>query len=187
MANFTKQAIKTSFIKLLNEQPLNKISVRSIVEDCGINRNSFYYHFRDIPSLIEEIIREAADDLIKKYPSIASVDEAVEAAFRFTVDNKVAIRHICNSVNRDVYEQYLMRMCEYVVTTYYQTVYGQERVNEQDRDTIILFIRCEIFGLSIDWINSGMTDDAIVKLKQILTLCNGMIEELMEKAKCDAR
>ncbi len=186
MPNFTKRAIKESFWKLLNRQPLSQISVRAIVEDCGINRNSFYYHFRDIPSLIEEIIREAADDLIKKYPSIASVDEAVEAAFRFTVDNKVAIRHICNSVNRDVYEQYLMRMCEYVVTTYYQTVYGQERVNEQDRDTIILFIKCEIFGLSIDWINSGMTDDAIVKLKQILTLCNGMIEELMEKAKCDA-
>ena len=186
MPNFTKRAIKESFWKLLNRQPLSQISVRAIVEDCGINRNSFYYHFRDIPSLIEEIIREAADDLIKKYPSIASVDEAVEAAFRFTVDNKVAIRHICNSVNRDIYEQYLMRMCEYVVTTYYQTVYGQERVNEQDRDTIILFIKCEIFGLSIDWINSGMTDDAIVKLKQILTLCNGMIEELMEKAKCDA-
>ena len=186
MPNFTKRAIKESFWKLLNRQPLSQISVRAIVEDCGINRNSFYYHFRDIPSLIEEIIREAADDLIKKYPSIASVDEAVEAAFRFTVDNKVAIRHICNSVNRDIYEQYLMRMCEYVVTTYYQTVYGQERVNEQDRDTIILFIKCEIFGLSIDWINSGMTDDAVVKLKQILTLCNGMIEELMEKAKRDA-
>ena len=187
MPNFTKRAIKESFWKLLNRQPLSQISVRAIVEDCGINRNSFYYHFRDIPSLIEEIIREAADDLIKKYPSIASVDEAAEAAFRFTVDNKVAIRHICNSVNRDIYEQYLMRMCEYVVTTYYQTVYGQERVSEQDRDTIILFIKCEIFGLSIDWINSGMTDDAIVKLKQILTLCNGMIEELMEKAKRDAR
>ena len=187
MPNFTKRAIKESFWKLLNRQPLSQISVRAIVEDCGINRNSFYYHFRDIPSLIEEIIRETADDLIKKYPSIASVDEAAEAAFRFTVDNKVAIRHICNSVNRDIYEQYLMRMCEYVVTTYYQTVYGQERVSEQDRDTIILFIKCEIFGLSIDWINSGMTDDAIVKLKQILTLCNGMIEELMEKAKRDAR
>ena len=45
MSNFTKNAIKASFVKLLNEQPLNKISVRSIVEDCGINRNSFYYHF----------------------------------------------------------------------------------------------------------------------------------------------
>ena len=56
LANFTKQAIKASFIKLLNEQPLNKISVRSIVEDCGINRNSFYYHFQDIYSVLEWIV-----------------------------------------------------------------------------------------------------------------------------------
>ena len=32
MANFTKQAIKASFLKLLNQQPLNKISVRDIVD-----------------------------------------------------------------------------------------------------------------------------------------------------------
>lgn len=49
MANFTKQAIKASFMKLLSQKPLNKISVRDIVEDCGINRNSFYYHFRTSP------------------------------------------------------------------------------------------------------------------------------------------
>lgn len=41
MANFTKQAIETAFLQLLNEKPLNKISVRDIVEKCGINRNSF--------------------------------------------------------------------------------------------------------------------------------------------------
>lgn len=46
MANFTKQAIKAAFLELLDEKPLNKISVRDIVERCGINRNSFYYHFR---------------------------------------------------------------------------------------------------------------------------------------------
>ena len=55
MANFTSKAIKESFIKLLNEKPMNKISVKDIVEDCGINRNSFYYHFQDIPTLLEEI------------------------------------------------------------------------------------------------------------------------------------
>ena len=41
MANFTKQAIKAAFLELLDEKPLNKISVRDIVERCGINRNSF--------------------------------------------------------------------------------------------------------------------------------------------------
>ena len=57
MAGFTRQAIQSSFCRLLAEKPLNKISVRDIVEDCGINRNSFYYHFQDIPTLIGEIIK----------------------------------------------------------------------------------------------------------------------------------
>ena len=66
MPNFTKQAIKASFWKLLNQQPLSQISVRTIVEDCGINRNSFYYHFQDIPSMIEEMIMDEANALIEK-------------------------------------------------------------------------------------------------------------------------
>ena len=70
MSNFTKQAIKHAFWKLLEEYPLKHISVRAIVEECGINRNSFYYHFQDIQSLIEESVTDIADALIKKYPSI---------------------------------------------------------------------------------------------------------------------
>ena len=179
MPNFTKRAIKEAFMKLLNEQPLSRISVRDIVEECGINRNSFYYHFRDIPSLIEEIVKDSADALISKYPSIATVDDAAEAAFRFTLDNKRAVNHICNSVNRNIYEQYLMHICEYVVTTYFDTVFGGDGITERDRQTIILFVKCEIFGLTVDWINTGMSEDAIVKLKQILSLGDGLITELM--------
>ena len=108
MPNFTKQAIKSAFMKLLNEQPLNKISVRSIVEECGINRNSFYYHFQDIPSLIEEIVMEEIDTLIAKYPTISSLNECVNLAFRFAIENKKAVLHIYNSINRDIYESYIM-------------------------------------------------------------------------------
>ncbi len=183
MPNFTKRAIKEAFWKLLNEQPLNQISVRKIVEECGINRNSFYYHFQDIPALIEEIVMDAADALIQKYPSIASIDEGIEAAFRFTLDNKKAVMHICNSVNRNIYEQYLMRICEYVVTTYFATAFGDRNINESDKSTMILFMKCELFGLFIDWINSGMPKDAIVRLKHLLSLCNGLSSEMLERCR----
>ena len=86
MANFTKQAIETAFLQLLNEKPLNKISVRDIVEKCGINRNSFYYHFQDIPSLIAEIITSYTDQLIEEYPTISTLDECCEMAFRYALD-----------------------------------------------------------------------------------------------------
>ena len=58
MPNFTKKAIQETFITLLDERPLNKITVKDIVETCGINRNSFYYHFEDLPALVEEMVAE---------------------------------------------------------------------------------------------------------------------------------
>ena len=183
MPNFTKRAIKESFWKLLNEQPLTQISVRKIVEECGINRNSFYYHFQDIPSLIEEIVMDASNALIQQHPSITSIDEGVEAAFRFTLDNKKAILHICNSINRNIYEQYLMKICEYIVTTYFDTVFEKDIVSKSNRDIMILFTKCELFGLSIDWINTGMQDDAIEKLKRLLLLCNGLSSEMIKRCK----
>ena len=43
MSQFTKRAIMETFIKLLGEHPLDKITVKDIVEECGVNRNTFYY------------------------------------------------------------------------------------------------------------------------------------------------
>ena len=42
-----------SFVKLLNLYPLDKITVKDIVSDCGISRNTFYYHYRDIYDLLD--------------------------------------------------------------------------------------------------------------------------------------
>ena len=42
MPNFTKKAIRASFIRLLGQMPLSQISVRRICEDCGVNRMTFY-------------------------------------------------------------------------------------------------------------------------------------------------
>ena len=50
MASFTKKAIRDSFVKLLNEKPLSQITIRDIVDDCGVNRNTFYYYYQDLPS-----------------------------------------------------------------------------------------------------------------------------------------
>lgn len=183
MPNFTKQAIKSSFLKLLNEQPLSQISVRDIVEDCGINRNSFYYHYHDIPALLEEIVTDAADSLIQKYPNINSIEECFDAAFRFTQHNKRAILHIYNSINRNIYESYLMHICEYVVVTYFDTVFGKDAVSESDKSIFILFTKCELYGVCIEWLNTGMPDDSIEKLHHLLSLCHGLSREMIQRCK----
>ncbi len=98
MSNFTKEAIKASFIKLLNERPLKQITVKDILEDCGVNRNSFYYHFADIPSLLEEIITGEAARIIAAHPDIGSVEECLRTVLEFSVQNKRAI--ICSAIPR---------------------------------------------------------------------------------------
>jgi len=51
--NITKRAIQEAFLAVLNEKSLGKITVKDITDRCGINRNTFYYHFADIPALAE--------------------------------------------------------------------------------------------------------------------------------------
>lgn len=183
MANFTKQAIKSSFMKLLNQQPLSKISVRDIVEDCGINRNSFYYHFQDIPSLIEEIIKEDADRIIEQHPTVNSLRECINIMFRYALENKKAVLHIYNSANRDIYEKSMMKLCEYVVTKYLETVFGKDPESEKARASEIIFFKCELFGLSFEWIEKGMKEDAIEEIYSLTDLCRDFSDEIMKRSK----
>ena len=57
MAVRTKQAIRQAFIELLNERPLDKISVKDIAERSTVNRNTVYYYYADIYALVEEIFQ----------------------------------------------------------------------------------------------------------------------------------
>ena len=91
MANFTRRAIKETFIHLLEERPLNDITVKDIVERCGINRNSFYYHYQDIPTLIEEIIKEDAEAIIRAYPSVTTIVDGFDAVIEFASQHRRAI------------------------------------------------------------------------------------------------
>ena len=47
----TEELIINTFLELVEEKPLDKITIQDIADQCGINRNTFYYHFDDIYSL----------------------------------------------------------------------------------------------------------------------------------------
>ena len=175
MPNFTRRAIKESFLKLLNQRPLNQITVKDIVEDCGINRNSFYYHFSDLPALVEEIMAERVSAMVENHPTVDSVQEGADAIVEFVMHNKRAIYHIYNSVSRDVFERHLMEVCRYVVTTYLDGML--EEVEEADRDAILRFHRCACFGNIIDWLNGGMKDDVSDYFRRIRQLRLGLPEK----------
>lgn len=54
-SNITKNALASAMKKLMNRKPFSKISVTDICEECGMNRKSFYYHFKDKYDLVNWI------------------------------------------------------------------------------------------------------------------------------------
>ena len=155
MAAFTKTAIRNSFIKLLNERPISQITIRDIVDDCGVNRNTFYYYFQDLPQLVETIVNEEADRMIREHPSIDSIEDCLHAIIGFALENRKAVLHIYNSVNRNIYEQYQWRVCEHVTATYVDTALAGRVIPEEDRRVIIDYWKCVCFGLVSGWLESG--------------------------------
>lgn len=187
MPNFTKMAIRASFIKLLNERPLNQITVKDIVVDCGINRNTFYYHFPDIPTLAQEVITQEADQIIHKYPKIESIEHCLNVAVEFALENRRAVLHLYNSTNRDLYEQYLMSVCSHVVTVYVNTTLGDRKMPDYDKALLIRFFKCTCFGQIVEWMDSGMKEDIRVPFHRLCELFHGMSEEYVQRSIASAK
>lgn len=182
MTNLTKDLIKKTFISLLERMPLTQISVKMIVEECGINRNSFYYHYHDLPALIEEMVREEADRIIAEYPNIESAEMALYAVTEFASQNKKAILHIYNSVNRNIFERYLWMVCDYLVDSYWQTLLKGREIDEFDKEIIGRFYKSEFFGVVISWLDQKMESDFHRSISRFCELHHGMIEEMVNRS-----
>lgn len=178
MANFTQTAIKESFLKILNDKPINQITVKDIVEDCGINRNSFYYHFQDIPALVEDIVKSEVDKVTNEYPSIDSIETCLTVSVDFAKANKRAVMHIYNSANRAMFEQYLWKVCEYVAEKYVNAVAYSESLEKADRALVTNLVKCECFGVVIQWMESGMSDEIYNDIHRLCEIRSGLSDVL---------
>lgn len=54
-SNITKKALASALKELMEEGPFEKINIASICGRCGMNRKSFYYHFKDKYDLVNWI------------------------------------------------------------------------------------------------------------------------------------
>ena len=142
----------------------------------------FLLPFQDIPALVEEIVTEEADRIIKEYPSIDSIEEALNVALDFARKNRRAILHIHNSANRDIYEQYLWKVCEHVVSSYVNVAFADKPIADSDRELLIRFYKCECFGMVMEWMSGGLRDDMTEQIRRLCELRRGMAEEMVERS-----
>ncbi|MBR2281917.1 MAG: TetR/AcrR family transcriptional regulator C-terminal domain-containing protein [Spirochaetales bacterium] len=182
MANFTRQAIIDSFRKLLNEKPVNKITVRNIVKDCGVNRNTLYYHFRDIPALVEEIFLDEGMRTIERYSDIESLEDCICAIIDYIQSNRRAVLNLFRSSSKDIYETFLWKSCDTLVRSYMDRALNGLNLSKSDSEIIIRSLKCNLFGQIMDWINSGMKDDAKAEFHRYCQIWPGVAECIMTMA-----
>lgn len=182
MANFTKQAIIKAFTELLKKKSLDKITVKDIVEKCGVNRNTFYYHFVDIQSLTEEMLMTQADMIISKYPDANSLYDALNVTVHFAKANKQVVLNIHNSKQRFAYEKSLMKICEHIAESYMQIAFPKIDISDDDKRILVTYYKGAIYGLVVYWVDNGMKESALDDFKRLEELRKGMAKEMLERA-----
>ena len=178
----TRESLKSALLRLLEERPLREITVKDLVQSCGVNRNTFYYHFKDIPALLEELVADQADRIIAAQGPALSLADCLETAARFALERRQAVLHINQSAHRDLFELCLMDVCRRVVEDYAAAAIGSVPIPPEDRAVIIRFYQCECFGQVMAWLNDGMRYDIGKQFRRLCYLGEGMTERMLRRA-----
>lgn len=108
----TRQAIIESFLHIVAKKPPEKITVRDIVDDCDINRNTFYYYFQDMYAVIEELFDSLMASLPEEAPLGETVAQLYAGLYAFAAERPAAARSLALSLGYEGLERYLGKHLE---------------------------------------------------------------------------
>ncbi|CAM3485617.1 TetR/AcrR family transcriptional regulator [Erysipelothrix anatis] len=179
---YTKCLIRDAFIAMLNEKPLKKITVKDIAIACQINRNAFYYHYNDVYQLLEEIFDDELNAVIQTYNDTLSWEESFILAATFALENKTAIYHVYDSMQRDSLLNYIYRVSGNVMQQYVHDANADIGADESDVNLIASFYKSALTTLVIRWIETGMKEDPHEVVGRIGYLFDGNIQNSLERS-----
>lgn len=107
MSQMTKQALANSLKSLLQKKTLNKITIKDIVDDCGVNRQTFYYHFQDVYDLVDWIFHHDFERLLKDYSDYTNWHQGCRRILDYMQENRSLVLNVYHAVNRVQLEDYL--------------------------------------------------------------------------------
>lgn len=182
MPNSTKEMIVTSFYGILHEKNFEKITVKDIVEGCGINRKTFYYYFKDIYDLVEYALRTELEKYFDTFSETMTLEDFISDILELTEKNRKMVCHI-NLTSDSELKRYLH-------IAFYDTVFKKYRgrateLHIQERDFKLL---CEFLGMSFlsmisAWLESGMSPEYKEDIKRICAMLGGSVDDMIGNIK----
>lgn len=158
ITDMTKKMMAESLKKLMAVKPLNKIGIREITDGCGVNRQTFYYHFQDIYDLLEWMYREEAVILLKQNDSCLTWDDGLLLLLRYLQENKSISLCTLNSLGHEHLKQFFYDDIHNLILTIINELASDLKVSSQNKNFIAHFYTVAFAGLVENWLREGMKE-----------------------------
>ncbi len=185
MSQVTKRALEASLKNLLLKKPLSKITISDITEDCGINRMTFYYHFKDIYDLVEWSCLEDAKRALEGKKTYETWQQGLLQIFEAVQENKPFILNVYHSVSREQVENYLYKLTYDLLEGVVEEQAQGMSVRGEDKAFIATVYKYAFVGLMLDWIKNDMKGDPQVIVERLSLVIHGNVRAALERLRTD--
>lgn len=175
MADTTKDKIADTLERLLEHQSLDKITIKLLVTECGISRQSFYYYFKDILDVIEWIAHRKLTELLQQSIQADSYKDGIRKFIDFAFENHYFLMRLLDSKHRGFIERVMVSS----LRSFLEDVLRQKKellvVSYGDMDAVLNFCTYGLTGLLLEASRDKTADKEILArqmhdlLQKILT------------------
>lgn len=178
----TKKIIMKSFYNQIQKKNFEKITVRDIVDECGINRKTFYYYFKDIYDLFECFFREQLEEFGKSLPDDFTLEEAITGIFEICESNKKAVFHIGAASDEEL-KKCFNDILNDTIAAKYRSKAQINGVSKNDFVILCDFMVMGFLGMFSKWVECGMKEDYRDDIKRFCIIFDRSIGKMLDNAK----
>ena len=148
----TKTALSNALKGLMENKPFNKITVSELTDQCGLNRKTFYYHFRDIQQLLKWTIEQDAVNTVMEYGKINSYKDAIKFAIGYISENKKLLSCAYNAIGHSALRYFFNNDFRELINGAIKHEEKQLEMNISDsfRDFLCSFYTETLTGMIVD-------------------------------------
>ena len=179
-SSLTKRALAQAIKELMNEKPLVKISIADIVDRCQMNRQSFYYHFRDKYDLVNWIFYT---ELITELQNSPNKDEYEELKniCRYLCDNRAFYINALKFTGQNSFYEYFGEVIYQLLKAAFTESFG----NSDQSDFNAMFYADALRACIFRWLTSGAKmhpDEFVGKIRSALAISPENQRALLKEA-----
>lgn len=171
MSNLAKKSLAHALKKKIKEKELSKITIQELTDECGLKRQTFYYHFSDIYDLVKWLYTNELIEEIKVDNNYDSWQKCYSYIFEYVKKNQQLIFKTYNSIAREYFLSFLNKQTNLFITKVIDEKINDKHIEENNKLFLSNFYKNVLIGCIRDWVEQGMTDDyknLIVKIECIL-------------------